>query len=163
MNSIKSLTDNSRHFEQGEVVYCEEDGKNYIRGEDSWIKSEVNGSNIELSILDINKQICSQLPNLNQAGLQKLKDELNVWRNGAKFFLLYGKEINYFTLFQGIKDEKEFGGFGGTVVELLKSLGNIITYEPIEGAYEIWLRQEENEPVCFYLMDWTEGVVNYCE
>ena len=52
----------------------------------------------KLNIYELNKQIISQLPPLDPVKFNDAVDTINNWGKGYTY-MLYGKEISYFTLF----------------------------------------------------------------
>lgn len=86
-----------------------------------------------------------------------------------KYYLLYGKEISYFTLF--IKDQNwELQSLDLGVIECLANVGTIYSIEQTESkdAIEIWVETnpiEENEGIltCMYLFPYDSGIVKIGE
>ena len=100
-----------------------------------------------------------------------LKDFSNTFE---KYSLLYGREINYFTLF--VKDENcELESLDIGVIECLNNIGTIysIEYTKEKDAIEIWIEvetetntdTEENEKLitCMYLFPYDTGIVKIGE
>ena len=85
-----------------------------------------------------------------------------------KYSLLYGKEINYFTLF--VKDKNwELESLDLGVIECLNNIGTIysIEYTKEKDAIEIWVEVEINSDTeeseklitCMYLFPYDAGIV----
>ena len=100
-----------------------------------------------------NYSVLSALQNHSDGEVAYCKDE-------DKYYLLYGKEIGYFTLFQENNNEKEDYGLGEGVIECLSSFEAIKEYDINEDAIEIWVKTEDDVTV-LYLFGYDAGVVNY--
>ena len=140
---------------EGEVIKNME-GEYLIRKDGAWMKFNVEGTDLNIGLYDINKQIISQLPDLDNLDDKELmiNDFHKTYNN--TFYMMYGKEISYFTLFKmGVA---EF--FGKEVVDCLKSVGVIKAIDPVEegNAIEIWV-QNEDGPTCLYLFPYDMGIV----
>ena len=117
-------------------------------------------SGLNIGLYDINKQIIAQLPELNNFEDKKnLFSTLHAkWNNF--YYMLYGKEISYFTLFK-IEDSTYFGD---NVIDCLKNIGAIkaIDLTEFKDALEIWV-ETETEVTCLYLFPYDNGVVQVGE
>lgn len=146
--------------QEGEIMQNTVDGKFYIWHNDSWALINVDNSGINMGLYDMNKQIISQLPELTD-----LEDKYYTINNlHAKFnnfyYMMYGKEISYFTLFKIIEPQY----FGNEVIDCLKNVGIIkaIDFTEAQDAIEIWV-ENENGPTCLYLFPYDNGVVQVGE
>lgn len=144
---------------QGEIIQNPE-GEYLIWRDDQWMKMNIDSSGINIGLYDINKQIISQLPVLSDLEdkkeiIQKLHRD---W--GNFYYMLYGKEISYFTLFKIINSQT----FADEVIACLNNVGDIkaIDLTEAEDAIEIWVQNEEN-PTCLYLFPYDNGVVQVGE
>ena len=74
--------------------------------------------------------------------------------------MLYAKDISYFTIFH-IEKYGEFMNLGDGAVECLRNVGDVksIDYTEAKDAIEIWIQQENNEPICAYLFPYDSGIV----
>lgn len=115
-----------------------------------------------MTLYDINKETIKNLPLLDPVLLYA--QHLVIDENSCHaYYMLYGREINYFTLFQYSPNEKQ--SLGLTVIELLKDIPQSkgvysIEYKEDERAWEIWIDYND-EPVVLYLFNYNEGVVYY--
>ena len=145
---------------EGEIIQDTVSGKYAMWHENAWQFIQMEGGGIELGIYDMNKQIITQLPALtNLDEKAQLINELdNQWRN--KYYMLYGKEISYFTLFV----MKERCVFGHEVIECLKNVGVIKAIDLTEenDAIEAWV-DNEGEATCLYLFPYDNGIVQVGE
>ena len=145
---------------EGEVAQTE-DGKYQVFKDGEWHDLKMEGSNLELGLYDLNKQIISQLPVLADfsnaiINIRKLHEKY--WN---KYYMMYGKEISYFTLFEvcGLND------FGQDIIDCCANIGTIKSMDMTEpeDAIEIWVQPEEADPTCLYLFPYDSGLVKVGE
>jgi hypothetical protein len=159
LNILKALPN---HVD-GEVAFCEEEEAYYIYQEGEWRYVEATMDEehgLQLNLYALNKQVVSQLPSLSDDDLNNLATVLTSWRDtrvGNKF-LMYGKEIGYFTLFEQDGDSDET--FGEVVVDCLRSFDAVKDYEVSGEAIELWV-ETEGDVVVLYLFNYDAGVVTY--
>ena len=120
-------------------------------------------------LYEINRQIIKQQGPLEENDIKLKMDMLKEFsKTFEKYSLLYGREINYFTLF--VKDENwELESLDIGVIECLNNIGTIysIEYTKEKDAIEIWMEveintdTEENEKLitCMYLFPYDAGIV----
>lgn len=142
--------------QENEIIQNSQDNEMYIYKNGSWLKIDAKQSGINLSLYDMNKQIVSQLPELTN--LLEKETLINHFHNIImnNFYMLYGKEISYFTLFQIFDASK----FGYDVIDCLKNIGIIKAIDLTEraDAIEIWVEGEDG-PTCLYLFPYDSGLV----
>ena len=97
--------------------------------------------------------------------LTDLEDRKDVINNLNKtyhneFYMLYGKEISYFTLFR----IKEANYFADDVIDCIKNVGEVKAIDATEDndAVEVWVIVDD-EPTCMYLFPYDMGVVQVGE
>ena len=150
-----------KFHEEGEIAYVEKDKKGYIYHEGKWVPVSTDSSGLKMNLYEINKSIISQMDPLTQESLEYLKNDIN--KNLIQdYYLLYGKEISYFTLFERKENSNET--LGDAVIECLKSFDKIYSYEikDDEKIIEIWVHNSDNDlATILYLFDYTSGVVYY--
>ena len=138
---------------EGEVIETPE-GKHLIWHEDAWHEFKMENSGIDLGLYDMNKQIISQLPYLNN--FNKAMDDIMTLYNTYcnKYYMLYGKEISYFTVFKITEPQY----FGEEVLSCCSNVGHIKSMELTEAgdAIEIWIQSENKEPTCLYLFPYDD-------
>ena len=144
----------------GEVMQNSTDGKFYVWKDENWHEVKMENSGFEMGLYDMNKQIIAQLPTITD--LAEKEEVINKLHQnwGNYYYMLYGKEISYFTLFEmGAANQ-----FGLTVIDCLKSIGPIkaIDLTELEDAVEIWVVSND-EPTCLYLFPYDNGVVKVGE
>lgn len=146
--------------QEGEIIQSSIDNKFYIFKENAWMPISMDSSGVSMGLYDMNKQLISQLP-----ALTDLEDKVDVIHKlhidyGNFYYMLYGKEISYFTLFKVIEPQY----FGNEVIECLKNVGVIkaIDFTETQDAIEIWVENEDG-PTCLYLFPYDNGVVQVGE
>jgi hypothetical protein len=155
-------------------AFCEEDNKFYAFHEGEWIIIEENMEQLmpsPMQLYELNKQFVSQLPPLSDQDLQDRKEMVDNWVNeDVEFYLLYGREISYFTLFQRSKDENITESVSDILLECLAGLGQVVSMDVLteleEPTIEIWVKiavegQEEDFVTVLYLFDYTKGVEKF--
>ena len=169
VKNIKELT-TIIEIETNKPVYVEDANRFYAKNEaGQWEPVKFNGanSNVQMSLYDMNKQIIKQLGVPTEEELARQLDLCDEYDTNMvqKYYLLYGKEINYFTLFHN--DEFAGGSYGPLsqmVYECLKNVGTIynISLTEAKDAIEIWALPEGNEDVtCLYLFGYDQGIVEF--
>ena len=143
----------------GEIIQNPE-GEYLIWKDDQWNKINMESSGIDLSLYDMNKQIIAQLPDLTDWDrVEALFNKFHYnYRN--KFYMMYGKEISYFTVFK--VNEPDL--FGSVVMDCIPSIGIVkaIDMTEAEDAVEIWVMNND-EPTCLYLFPYDMGLVEVGE
>ena len=123
-----------------------------------------------VSLYELNRSIIKQQGPLEEKDIKSKMDMLKAFSHTfEKYSLLYGKEINYFTLF--VKDKNwELESLDLGVIECLNNIGTIysIEYTKEKDAIEIWIETkmtEEDESVltCMYLFPYDSGIVKIGE
>ena len=122
-----------------------------------------------VSLYELNRQIIKQQGPLEEKDIKSKMDMLKAFSHTfEKYSLLYGKEINYFTLF--VKDKNwELESLDLGVIECLNNIGTIysIEYTKEKDAIEIWVEVEINPDTekseklvtCMYLFPYDNGIV----
>lgn len=141
----------------GEVVQSP-NGDYYVfaNGEYNRIPTDMTATGPTLSLYELNKQIISQLPTIeNLIDKAMLVKQFHKKYNN-RFYMLYGKEISYFTLFEIFDAHR----FGIEVVNCINDLGPVkdISLTENKDAIEIWLMYED-EATCLYLFPYDNGLI----
>ena len=113
----------------------------------------------------------TQLPDFEDSQWEGAESVFKEWLEGktCKYFMLYGREINYFTIFKKktLLDEKtDFETLFKAVKECLTALGPVksVAINKLEdgsaSSIEIWVKYED-VVTCMYLFDYEEGIVVY--
>lgn len=144
----------------GELIQTPE-GKYMIWHDGSWNEIKMEGGGINMGLYDMNKQIISQLPTLNDftKAIADVRDLHGKYWN--EYYMMYGREISYFTLFKvcGMNE------FGQDVIDCCANIGAIKAMDMTEAAdaVEIWVQPENGEPTCLYLFPYDSGIVQVGE
>lgn len=152
--------------QHGEYALCTDDNIYYYYDETAgWkaVEPEVD-STVSLNLYDLNKQIMAQMPILTDEILTTkitLIDEF-VKNTDNCHYMMYGKDIAYFTLFQRHADYTET--VGEAAIDCLKNVGEIRSIELTENkdAIEIWVHipyVEEQLDTCLYLFPYDNALV----
>lgn len=158
---IKKIDPSQIKYEpvEGELIQTP-DGKYMIWHDSQWNEFQMENSGIKMELYDMNKQIIAQLPDL--ADWDRVEEVVNTfdtnWQN--TYYMMYGKEISYFTVFK----IKEPNGFGREFIDVVKNVGIIKSIDLTEAAdaIEIWVIYN-NEPTCLYLFPYDMGIVQVGE
>lgn len=154
-------------------AYCEENEKFYTFHEGKWIIIEENMEELmpsPMQLYELNKQFVSQLPPLTEQDLKDRKEMVDNWVDESiDFYLLYGREISYFTLFQRCKDEAITESISDILFECLDGIGTVISMDVLteldEPTIEIWVKiaveDQEDFVTVLYLFDYTKGVEKF--
>ena len=154
-------------------AYCEENEKFYTFHEGKWIIIEENMEELmpsPMQLYELNKQFVSQLPPLTEQDLKDRKEMVDNWVDESiDFYLLYGREISYFTLFQRCKDEAITESISDILFECLDGIGTVISMDVLteldEPTIEIWVKiaveDQEDFVTVLYLFDYTKGVERF--
>lgn len=154
-------------------AYCEENGKFYTFHEGKWVVIEENIKELmpsPMQLYELNKQFVSQLPPLTEQDLKDRKEMVDNWVDESiDFYLLYGREISYFTLFQRCKDEAITESISDILFECLDGIGTVISMDVLteldEPTIEIWVKiaveDQEDFVTVLYLFDYTKGVEKF--
>lgn len=146
----------------GEIAYCEEEKEYMIYENEEWrhLDMKMPDAPISMSAYDINKQLYSQAKPIED--FKEVKNYFDKAIPEHKHWLLYGKEISYFTVFEEDADCGE--KFADCFFDCLSNISDEIKgFEYLEdGSLEIWIKVKETELVTvLYLFDYTEGIVYY--
>lgn len=145
--------------DEGEIIQTPE-GKFLIWHDNTWNEVKIDGGGINMGLYDMNKQIISQLPCMEDFGkaLEDIRTLHETYWN--KYYMMYGKEISYFTLFEIIG----YNDFGNDVIDCCTNIGPIKAMDLTEAgdAIEIWVEIEDG-PTCLYLFPYDSGIVRVGE
>lgn len=109
-----------------------------------------------LKLYDLNKQIIQQMPDMD---LSKFPIILESFCKAEKnqHYMLYGKELSYFTIFKMNCEYFHFGTLFEGIVDCISHI-RVVDYDPESHGIEIW--GEVNEELsCFYLFPYDAGFI----
>lgn len=152
-----------RFHGDGEIAYVKKDKKGYVyrQEEDKWIPVNTDGSGLSMNLYEINKSVYSQMEPLDDNALEYLQRDIDKGFT-KNCYLLYGKEVGYFTLFERKEGAEET--LGEAVVDCLRTFERIYSYEfrDNEEVVEIWIHNFKDDlATVLYLFNFESGVVYY--
>lgn len=160
--SLKILRKLPNSPEEGELAYCEFEKQTFVFNKNEW-KPVTNS--FSMSYYDLNKAIIDQYPNLETFNEKiSLINEYNLY-NKSKMYLLYGRDLNYFSLFTSLLKKDSSITFGEEVINCLKNISSnikAIDWNKENNSIEIWLTVE-NVSHCLYLFNADEMVISIGE
>lgn len=152
----------------GQIAYATDTETTYVYN-DGWkvLPKEVkieNNSGLKMSLYDLNVSIMNQLHKIDD--VEAAMDKIDAYReahSNNKYFMLYGKEISYFTIFS-IQKYAECDTLGEAVIECLNNVGEIKSIDLDENgnAIECWVTIDD-ESTCLYLFPYDDGIVSVKE
>ena len=166
---------------EGEVAYCSNEDKYYIYINDElkWqpYNISMNSSGLNMNLYELNKSVVSQLPVFDENAWNGSEKIFNDWffrqmnkKQKPRYFMLYGRDISYFTVFRRVSGTADFTTFFAALRDILNSVGDVYAIDPVEddSAIEIWVRyideeQKIDEMTCLYLFNYDEGVITFNE
>lgn len=116
-----------------------------------------------IELYELNRSIIEQQGILNADTLAEKFELVNTFAIDTKndFYMLYGREMNYFTVFA--KHEKwELETLALAVTECLANIGTVYSIELTaeQDAIEIWVKDTQQDLVtCMYLFPYDNGIV----
>lgn len=155
-----------QNHEEGEVCFLE-DTKQYMMYKDGiWmpIQANMTSEGLQINLYELNKQIVSQLPAFEDSqweGAKKVFEDWSKFRYN-EYFMLYGREISYFTIFKRISKNGEFESLFEALKTCLEHIGTVHGFDIVNdnSALEIWVNTN-GEMTCLYLFEYDEGVVTF--
>lgn len=150
---------------EGETVFNTDTQKGMIYKKGKWEEIRVDGQGLNMNLYDLNKSIVAQLPDI--ADFNEKIELINEFYQTSinQYYMLYGKEISYFTLFakQGDFYINGIESLGVNVIDCLKAFKSVksIDYTENKDAIEIWVSDEENNVTCLYFFPYDNGVVDF--
>ena len=171
MEALKAdMEKNPDIYVEGTTVYLEDikEGVRYINGEwvaDETMETQANGD-ITMSLYEMNRQLINQLPDYNEEAWGGAEEILKEYleKHPNSYYMMYGRELNYFTVFHK-EEDAEFANLFGAVKTCLDSVGGVRSFDfDGEAAIEIWVKPEVASTVtCLYLFPYDDGVVTFSE
>ena len=123
-------------------------------------EQKVSG-NIQMNLYDMNKQIISQLPGLNNEELEAKKGLFADYEatHEEDYYMLLCNELKYYTVFNMASD-RGTAVFVDEVVGCLQDFADEVKSIELNelGAVEIWFQKDE-EIYVMYFFPYTQGVI----
>ena len=122
------------------------------------IQEQPVSGNLNLSLYELNKSAVRQLPDYTDKDFSAATERIEEYVKNDKFFMLLGREFNYYTLFMREPSMEET--ISEAVIDCLKNIGPIKSIEQTQGesAIEIWVMVDD-EPIVMYFFCYNEGVI----
>ena len=117
------------------------------------------------TLYDMNKAAIINMPSLTNSELKKNLKKIKQFflDKTDKYFMLLNRETYNFTLFNlGNKNEIAMKQTMDDFKECLDNRGRIVSIETDSGGnYEIWIVDDFNEALVYYLFPYDLGVIEY--
>lgn len=159
-----SLLDKLRNHEEGEIAYAADTEKYYKYEKGKWSETEIENpptrQEMQMTLYDMNKQLAKQQPLFDEARVKDMAESIRSWKKkDVNLYMLYGKEISYFTVFQ--KQALAADNFVQALFRCLDSFEGVYSFEIVdEDTIELWVKYED-DATCMYLFNYDAGVVIY--
>ena len=155
-----------QNHEEGEVCFIEDTNQYMMYKDGAWmpINADMTSEGLQINLYELNKQIVSQLPAFEDSqwdGAEKVfEDWLKI--RSTEYFMLYGREISYFTIFKRVSKNGEFKNLFEALKACLEHIGTVHGFDVVNNnsALEIWVNTN-GEMTCLYLFEYDEGVVTF--
>ena len=151
---------------KGQLAHSPETSQLYIYKDGGWELVQASGTNLQMTMYNMNKQLIAQLKPLKNEeidkGIKDIKEFMILKAN--TFYTLLCRDINYYTLFHcvdKIAGYDEEPAAADEVVACASEVGVIKSIEVMDNTVvEIWVHTEgEDEPLPMYLFPYVEGVI----
>jgi hypothetical protein len=159
VKNLGEAEDKIVEFVDGTLIYEESTQKFYVLQEGVFKPCLPPEANISMTAYELNKQIITQLPNINNEDMVRGLEEINEFIDEMKnvYYMLLCKELSYYTVFvhTGLSGER----LCDVVVECAGNVGCVKSIERNEhGAIEIWVSKNEDS-YAMYFFPYDGGIV----
>jgi hypothetical protein len=147
---------NSEQIGEGTIVFIENEKKYQMYENGAWIDYNPD---LKLSLYDMNKNLVASQRNMDW---RKVEGVIKKWNPQGTYFLMYCKDIGYFTLFK--RTERAPEKFHEVFKDCLINVGDLKACDITEegNGLEIWVKpKDSNSAICMYLFNYDEGVVEF--
>lgn len=81
-------------------------------------------------------------------------------RQPFSYFMLLCHDARDYTLFK-LQDTDSYKNGARELIDCLKNRGTILAIDKVDetNAFEIWIRTDEDKNLCYYLFNYSEGVI----
>ena len=155
-NSAEIATLNQEQVGDGTVVYIEDEKKYQVYENGAWVDYNPD---LKLSLYDMNKNLVASQRNMDW---RKVEGVIKKWNPQGTYFLMYCKDIGYFTLFK--RTEGALEKFHEVFKDCLVNVGDLKACDITEegNGLEIWVKPKDSDSaICMYLFNYDEGVVEF--
>ena len=147
---------NPEQIGEGTIVFIEDEKKYQMFENGAW--GDYN-PDLKLSLYDMNKNLVASQKNMDW---RKVEGVIKKWNPQGTYFLMYCKDIGYFTLFKRTEGAPE--KFHEVFKDCLINVGDLKACDITEegNGLEIWVKpKDSNSAICMYLFNYDEGVVEF--
>ena len=171
LDALKQAVEkNPDRFTEGYTVFVEEMQEKMTFHNNEWIAQELGElkadgkGEVTMSLYEMNRQLITQLPDYNEEAWGGAKEIFAAYlsKHVHNYYMLYGRELNYFTVFNK-QEEGEFDTLFDALKLCLDSVGPVRSFDfDGEAAIEIWIKPEiASAATCLYLFPYDDGVVTF--
>lgn len=129
--------------------------------EGEWEEIKVDGG-LTLSLYDLNKTVMAQMPEMTTAQKKEATELIRKYTKEATsetYYMLLGREINYYTVFPVLPNNHSATPIASTVLECAADVGKVVDVSLNDAnAIEIWVKTQD-DATCLVFFDYTMGVV----
>lgn len=147
---------NPEQIGEGTIVFIENEKKYQMYENEAWVDYNPD---LKLSLYDMNKNLVASQRNMDW---RKVEGVIKKWNPQGTYFLMYCKDIGYFTLFKKTEGAPE--KFHEVFKDCLINVGDLKACDITEegNGLEIWVKpKDSNSAICMYLFNYDEGVVEF--
>jgi len=147
---------NPEQVGDGTVVYIEDEKKYQVYENGAWVDYNPD---LKLSLYDMNKNLVASQRNMDW---RKVEGVIKKWNPQGTYFLMYCKDIGYFTLFKRTEGAPE--KFHEVFKDCLINIGDLKACDITDdkNGLEIWIKPKDSDSaICMYLFNYDEGVVEF--
>ena len=124
-------------------------------------KVKVDGG-LTLSLYELNKTAMAQMSEMTAEQKKeaiKLIQKYTKEATSETYYMLLGREINYYTVFPVLPDNHSATPIASTVLECAANVGEVVDVSLNNAnAIEIWVKTQ-NDAACLVFFDYTMGIV----
>lgn len=129
--------------------------------EGEWEEIKVDGG-LTLSLYDLNKTVMAQMPEMTTAQKKEATELIQKYTKEATsetYYMLLGREINYYTVFPVLPNNHSATPIASTVLECAADVGKVVDISLNDAnAIEIWVKTQD-DATCLVFFDYTMGIV----
>lgn len=129
--------------------------------EGEWEEIKVDGG-LTLSLYDLNKTVMAQMPEMTTAQKKEATELIQKYTKEATsetYYMLLGREINYYTVFPVLPNNHSATPIASTVLECAADVGKVVDVSLNDAnAIEIWVKTQD-DATCLVFFDYTMGIV----
>ena len=155
-NSAEIASLNPEQISEGTIIFIENEKKYQMFENGAWVDYNPD---LKLSLYDMNKNLVANQKNMDW---RKIENVIKKWNPQGTYFLMYCKDIGYFTLFKRTEGAPE--KFHEVFKDCLINVGDLKACDITEegNGLEIWIKpKDSNSAICMYLFNYDEGVVEF--